>query len=136
MAECPDTARPRFLKRSAFATLVLGTRPYAVLAQEPEEDQKPVVTFQPVVELEMTAQPTKVSILPGMETEVLRYEVSLMRGPPGTVTEMPGTRLAPILRLQRGQRVTVRFLNGLPDEDQIVHWHGLHVPEIADGHPR
>ena len=136
MAECPDTARRRFLKHSAFVTLALGAWPCTVLAQEPERDQKPAVTFQPDVELEMTARPAKVSILPGRETEVLRYEVSLMRGPPGTVTEMPGTHLAPILRLQRGQRVRVRFRNGLPDEDQIVHWHGLHVPEVADGHPR
>jgi FtsP/CotA-like multicopper oxidase with cupredoxin domain len=40
-----------------------------------------------------------------------------------------------VIRLQRGQRVRIRFANQLP-EPSIVHWHGLDVPELADGHPR
>jgi len=31
--------------------------------------------------------------------------------------------------------VRIRFLNLLPDET-IIHWHGLHVPDLMDGHPR
>ena len=38
-------------------------------------------------------------------------------------------------RLRRGQQVRVRFTNRL-DEPTTVHWHGLDVPEQADGHPR
>jgi FtsP/CotA-like multicopper oxidase with cupredoxin domain len=30
----------------------------------------------------------------------------------------------------------VRLCNELIGEDQIVHRHGLHMPEVADGHPR
>ena len=37
--------------------------------------------------------------------------------------------------LRRGQRVRVRFANQL-GEDAIVHWHGLDVPDSAEGHPR
>jgi FtsP/CotA-like multicopper oxidase with cupredoxin domain len=48
---------------------------------------------------------------------------------------IPGSYLGPTIRLRKGQRVRIRFRNGLP-EDSIVHWHGLDVPESADGHPR
>ena len=40
-----------------------------------------------------------------------------------------------MIRLRRGQQVRVRFANQLP-ENSVVHWHGLDVPESADGHPR
>lgn len=136
MAETIDAARRLFLQHSAFAAFALGAMPSALLAEEPERVQQPSAGFEPDVELAMTARPATVGILPGKETAVLRYDVSLLRGPPETVSEMSGTYPAPILRLRRGQKVRVRFRNELPDEDQIVHWHGLHVPEIADGHPR
>jgi FtsP/CotA-like multicopper oxidase with cupredoxin domain len=47
---------------------------------------------------------------------------------------MADSYLGPTLRFRRGQRVRIRFANGLP-EPSIVHWHGLDVPEAADGHP-
>jgi FtsP/CotA-like multicopper oxidase with cupredoxin domain len=58
-----------------------------------------------------------------------------MRGPASTLRELDGSYLGPIIRLRRGQRVRVRFFNQL-SESSIVHWHGLDVPEHADGHPR
>jgi suppressor of ftsI len=136
MTDCVDFGRRRFLKRSAIATFALEMLPGALLAQETEPAGKGAPGFEPDVELLMTARAATAKILPGRETGILRYEVSLVKGPPGTVTEVPGTYLAPAIRLQKGQRVRVRFRNELPDEDQIVHWHGLHVPEVADGHPR
>lgn len=42
---------------------------------------------------------------------------------------------SPLIRLTRGERARIRLVNRL-DEDTIVHWHGLDVPEAADGHPR
>src|SRR5690606_35561583 len=45
------------------------------------------------------------------------------------------TYLGPIIRVRRGQRVRIDLLNELP-EPTIVHWHGLHVPDTMDGHPR
>ena len=44
---------------------------------------------------------------------------------------MPG----PTLRLRRGETVALALENQLPEET-ILHWHGLDVPEAADGHPR
>ena len=41
----------------------------------------------------------------------------------------------PIIRVKRGSQFKARLQNGL-DEPTIVHWHGLHVPGIMDGHPR
>ena len=41
----------------------------------------------------------------------------------------------PTLRGRRGEQARIRLLNQLP-EPTIVHWHGLHVPAHADGHPR
>jgi FtsP/CotA-like multicopper oxidase with cupredoxin domain len=43
--------------------------------------------------------------------------------------------LGPTIRARRGQRVRIEMLNGLA-ESTIIHWHGLHVPEKMDGHPR
>lgn len=48
---------------------------------------------------------------------------------------IPNSYLGPAIRVKRGQRVRVRFRNQL-GEPSIVHWHGLDVPEKADGHPR
>ena len=48
---------------------------------------------------------------------------------------IPGSYLGPVIRLRRGQKVRIRFRNNL-GEPSIVHWHGLDVPESADGHPR
>ena len=42
---------------------------------------------------------------------------------------------APTIRLRRGQTARIDLENDLP-EQTILHWHGLTVPELADGHPR
>ena len=41
----------------------------------------------------------------------------------------------PTLRARTGERFEVELVNHLP-EDTVLHWHGLDVPEDADGHPR
>ncbi|MBC8509689.1 MAG: multicopper oxidase domain-containing protein, partial [Chloroflexi bacterium] len=48
---------------------------------------------------------------------------------------IPNSYLGPIIRVQSGQKVRIQFTNDL-SEPSIIHWHGLHVPEAADGHPR
>jgi FtsP/CotA-like multicopper oxidase with cupredoxin domain len=37
--------------------------------------------------------------------------------------------------VRRGQRVRIHLINNLP-EQTIIHWHGLHVSEEMDAHPR
>ncbi|MFN7917367.1 MAG: multicopper oxidase domain-containing protein [Vicinamibacterales bacterium] len=89
----------------------------------------------PDVELELTASPGTAQLLPGAPTNLWRYSARVIKGPSGTVQPIPGSYLGPALRVKRGQRVRVRFRNQLA-EPSIVHWHGLDVPEKADGHPR
>ena len=71
------------------------------------------------VEVELTAAPARLSLVPGPETDVFAYN--------GTI---PG----PTLEVREGDRVIIRFRNDLPEET-TVHWHGLHVPWQADGSP-
>jgi FtsP/CotA-like multicopper oxidase with cupredoxin domain len=95
----------------------------------------PVAGFAPDVELVLTAAPNEVSVLPGEPTRVWRYSGQLLKGPADTLETISGSYLGPVIRLRRDQKVRVRFVNQL-EEDSIVHWHGLDVPERADGHPR
>lgn len=87
------------------------------------------------VHIELRAEPALVSIRSGQPTRVWRYRGKLLSGPAGALEILEDTYLGPIIRVRRGQRVRIDFVNGLP-ESSIIHWHGLHVPENMDGHPR
>jgi suppressor of ftsI/bilirubin oxidase len=53
----------------------------------------------------------------------------------GYVVEYAGrTWVNPVLRIQSGANLRVRYWNAL-DETSIVHWHGLAVDTNNDGHP-
>jgi len=95
----------------------------------------PPVVFVPDVELTLTATLDEVAVLPGAPTRVWRFTGRLIKGPADTLQTLSGSYLGPVIRLRRGQQVRVRFANQL-GEDSIVHWHGLDVPDSADGHPR
>ena len=89
----------------------------------------------PDVELALTAAPGEIPLRRGTPTQVWRFTGQLIRGPASTLQNLEGSYLGPVIRLRRGQRVRLRFRNRL-GEPSIVHWHGLDVPELADGHPR
>ena len=72
-----------------------------------------------VVELDLTASPTRLELLPGKTTEAWAFN--------GMV---PG----PTIELREGDFVTVHFHNKLP-QPTTVHWHGLHLPAGSDGSP-
>ena len=71
------------------------------------------------VEVTITAVAKRLSLRPGVTTEVFAYNGSV-----------PG----PTLEMREGDSVTVHFRNELPEETTI-HWHGLHVPITSDGSP-
>jgi FtsP/CotA-like multicopper oxidase with cupredoxin domain len=71
------------------------------------------------VEVTLTAAPTRLALVPGVETDVFAYNA-----------QIPG----PTLEVREGDRVIVHFRNLLPEET-TVHWHGLHIPWTADGSP-
>lgn len=80
------------------------------------EDRSPAPD---TVEVVLTAQPARLSLLPHTETTVWAYNGSV-----------PG----PTLEIREGDRVIVHFRNALPEET-TVHWHGLHLPFVSDGSP-
>lgn len=53
----------------------------------------------------------------------------------GTAMTLNDGAIGPTIRVRRGDRARISLENGL-DEETILHWHGLRVPEAADGHPR
>ena len=71
------------------------------------------------VELTLTAAPARLSLRPGVTSDVLAYN-----------GQVPG----PTLELREGDRVVVHFRNELA-EATTIHWHGLHIPASADGSP-
>jgi len=87
------------------------------------------------LEIALQAMQGEVSILPGKATRVWTYQGQVTKGDPASLQTLPGSYLGPILRVRKGQRVRIAFTNNLP-EQSIVHWHGLHVPDDMDGHPR
>ena len=86
------------------------------------------------VDLSLSAGPGEAQILSGPTTGVWQFTARLHRGPGDSVQAAP-SYLGPTLRLRRGQSVRIEFHNALP-QTSIVHWHGMLVPEHADGHPR
>lgn len=136
MSDTTDLSRRRLLQYlglGAVATAVIPEWIFAAVEQGAPERSGP---SDPDVEIGITALTTEVPILSSdRPTKVWRFSGELIKGPSGTVEEIPGSYLGPILRLRQGQKVRVRFHNKLP-EDCVIHQHGMHVPEKADGHPR
>ena len=87
------------------------------------------------LDLVLDAGLDQVPILAGPPTNVWRYRAQVRQGDPALVSEMPGSYLGPVFRVNQGQRVRVELTNSLPQET-ITHWHGLIVSEANDGHPR
>ncbi|MDX1545498.1 MAG: multicopper oxidase domain-containing protein, partial [Rhodothermales bacterium] len=90
-----------------------GTGPSAPSVQESP------APAQRTVELTLTAAPARLSLVPGMETDVFAYN-----------GRVPG----PTVEVYEGDRVVIHFRNELP-EPTTIHWHGLHIPITADGSP-
>lgn len=92
--------------------------------------------FTPDVEFDLRAAPAEQAILPGAKTPVWTYQVTGVKAGGEQIQNIPESYLGPILRVRQGQRVRIHFTNGLREQETIIHWHGLLVPEAADGHPR
>jgi FtsP/CotA-like multicopper oxidase with cupredoxin domain len=88
----------------------------------------------PDLEVELHAKPDRLSIWPGAATRVWRYDSSVIQDEPNALAFL-SDGYAPVLRVRRGQKLRVGFVNELP-EPTIIHWHGLMVSASMDGHPR
>jgi len=129
--------RRTFLRSAAIGSAVLfgGSTLLWSVKRNSATPRQASSDFAPDIEIELSAVPDKVAILPGKKTRVWRYQARVLSGRQKAVQNLDDLYLGPILRLQRGQKVRIYFKNEIPDKS-IVHWHGLHVPEEADGHPR
>ncbi len=78
-----------------------------------------ISTLPRTVEVNLTAEPAKISLRPGVTTDVFAYN-----------GQIPG----PTLDIREGDHVIIHFTNKL-SEPTTVHWHGLHIPAVADGSP-
>lgn len=98
------------------------------------QPSRPSAAFVPNVELELTAEPSTHDIFAEKPTATWSYRGKLLKGRLGTL-QGSGSYLGPTIHLNQGDRVRIHFRNQLP-ESTIIHWHGLAVPELMDGHPR
>ena len=71
------------------------------------------------VEVNLTAGPSRIALLPGHVTDAFAYNGSV-----------PG----PTLDVHEGDKVIIHFTNNLT-EKTTIHWHGLHIPADMDGSP-
>jgi CopA family copper-resistance protein len=58
-----------------------------------------------------------------------------VKGKRATAITMNGTVPGPLIRLQEGEEVVLRYHNKL-DEETSIHWHGLLLPNRFDGVPQ
>lgn len=73
-----------------------------------------------IVEVQLTAAPARLVLRPG--------------GPRVPAYAYNGSVPGPTIQAHEGDSVIIHFHNGLP-ERTTVHWHGLHLPAVADGSP-
>lgn len=124
--------RRRFLQYMASGTLI-SAMPQFAFSRDYKLNLTPNRAFQADVEIALTAHKTEVPILLGANTRVLKYSARLLRGPANTIKTLP-SYLGPILHFEQGQKVRIFFYNQIA-APCITHWHGMHVPQIMDGHP-
>lgn len=127
-----DYKRRQFLQYATLGTIV-ATLPGFALAESQGFNKAPNSSFKADVEIALTAQTADVPILAGAHTHVFKYTGKLLKGPQSALKELPGY-LGPILNFEQGQKVRIYFYNQLP-EPCVTHWHGMHVPQVMDGHP-
>lgn len=139
MSQSDRIDRRDFLRLSGLgtATLFAGGGLATLLSgcTSPKRSRAVPTSTTADLEIALQAMQGEIPILPGKATRVWRYQGQVTKGAPASLQTLPGSYLGPIFRVRKGQRVRIAFTNNLP-EQSIVHWHGLHVPDDMDGHPR
>lgn len=114
-------------------TALLGA--VSVKAQTRKRAATASSSFISDLELELRAVQDRVPLFAGTPTQVWRYRAKVLKGDAQAVTSYLDSPLGSVIRVHRGTRVRIHFINELM-QPSVVHWHGLLVPEAADGHPR
>lgn len=129
--------RRDFLKYAGTGSLLLAANPLSLLRSNTTGKLGSTGSsdFEPDIEVALRATPGEVPILPGQPTRVWQFHSEVLKGDPGSLQTLENTYLGPVFRVRKGQKIRVHFRNEIPEES-IVHFHGLHVPAVMDGHPR
>ena len=131
--------RRQFLKLAGYGTLGLvagGVWPLlGQTAAGQHEDAISKTGFVPDLDISLVAKPGDLAMFPGEATHIWQYHAVVNKGDKNRVVELPRSYLGPIIKAHQGEKIRIRFTNSIPEES-IVHWHGLHVPAVMDGHPR
>lgn len=90
--------------------------------------------FNADIDIQLKAVQSSTKILSDNNTNTYSYKGSLIKGDEKTLKQVEGSTLGPIIRVNKGEKVRIRFENEIP-EKSIIHWHGLHVSHENDGHP-
>lgn len=128
-------SRRQFLKLTGYGTLGLMAGGLWPGIDHLAAGQTPDTEFVPDLDISLSALPGESPVFPGNPTRVWRYHAEVHKGDRARIVEMPRSYLGPIIKVNQGEKIRIRFRNTIP-EASIVHWHGLHVPAIMDGHPR
>lgn len=115
--------RRDFIIKSAFAGVVLtapkifsfGKRNNNMLVGNPLRFPPELQAGEP-----LTLNTANVEVWPGTTTQVLALNSSYPN---------------PTIKVQKGEQFSVLFENQYTEE-ATIHWHGLVVPELMDGHPK
>jgi blue copper oxidase len=128
--------RRQFLRYLAYGGIFTVCQPL-LSSCSPLLAEQPTTEFQgdPDVEIRLVAKPDVQQIFSGFPTEIWRFQGEVLKGPSDTLVTLPDSYLGPTISVKPGTQLRVYYTNELP-EQSIVHWHGLHVPDHADGHPR
>ncbi|GBD91074.1 multicopper oxidase mco [bacterium BMS3Abin04] len=128
--------RRKFIAGTLLASGVVATTGFLQACKEYSEvSAKRSPAFKPDVEFDLISKTDKVNIFPNELTEVYKYDFKLIKGDSANIQEIRNSYLGPVIRVKKGQKIRINYKN-LLDEESIVHWHGLHIPEEMDGHPR
>jgi len=129
--------RRQFFQRTGAGALSLMSGGLGSLLATPfvSAEGKKGNKFDPDLEISMTSCQTQIPIFPENPTRVWSFKGQVLKGDRARLINIERSYLGPIIRVQRGEKIRIRFTNDIPDET-IVHWHGLHVPAVMDGHPR
>ena len=130
-----EHSRRQFLKLAAYGTLGLMAGGFWRVEDGLAAGLSSDTEFIPNLDISLSTRPGEVAVFPGTPTGVWRYHATVHKGSHTRIVEIPGSYLGPIIRVRQGEKIRIRFKNDIPEET-IVHWHGLHVPAIMDGHPR
>lgn len=111
-------ASPLGISASRAAGIMALRAPADTLREPPTLRNRSTVPG--IVEVNLTAAPARLRLLPG--------------GPLVDVFAYNGAVPGPTIVAHEGDSVIIHFRNALP-EPTTVHWHGLHIPADQDGSP-